>query len=260
MYLESPQNPRIRCYSQLKTKKGRTEQGLFIAEGLRLLEELVSSDIQIEAVLWNVATAELFEDLLLHDKLRGKLFELSPQAFSSVADTVTPQGVIAIAKIPDKLSPSHCTQAVLLDGLQDPGNVGTILRTCDAFGIRGVCCGTGTVDPYAPKVVRAAMGGLFRQSVQSADSEQFLAEWRLRHPHGKIVAASANAQTFCYDTDLTGAVLFIVGSEAHGVRSHLLQAATLTVSIPMQSETESLNASVAASILFYEAFRQQAKT
>jgi len=260
VYIESPQNSRIRSFSQLKTKKGRAEQGLFIVEGFRLIEEVLESDIEIEAVLWDVGTDELQSHIANHEKVRGHFLELSPDAFAAVADTVTPQGAIVIAKIPTPGKHPLAEQVVLLDGMQDPGNVGTILRTCDAFGIGGVCCGTGTVDPYSPKVVRASMGGLFRLNVQSADSERFVENWTKLHPGGQVIVSAAHGDTLCYETVLSGPYLLVIGSEAQGVRPSVSEHATTRVSIPMQGDAESLNAGVAGSILLYEAFRQKQKT
>lgn len=257
MYIESPQNVRVRAWSQLKNKKGRLRDGLFLVEGRRLVEELLKSPYPIEALLWNVATNEYAETWRSHPKLAGRIVELSPAAFAEVADTMTPQGIIAVASMPvasDEANPSG--RAVLLDGVQDPGNVGTLLRTCEAFEFLTVCCGTNTVDAYAPKVVRSAMGGMFRLDLRDMDSVAFIEAWREAYPDGRVVVAAAQAELDVYEVDLSGDVLVVIGSEAAGVSAAVRARSTMPVSIPMAPTTESLNAAVAGSVMLYEAYRQ----
>lgn len=258
MYIESPQNVRVRAWSQLKTKKGRLRDGLFLVEGRRLVDELLNSTYAIEALLWNVATDELPDAWRNHSKVAGSIIELSPAAFAAITDTTTPQGIIAISPIP-LLAASFASsaQAVLLDGIQDPGNVGTLMRTCEAFGFGTVCCGTHTVDAYAPKVVRSAMGGMFRLHLPMMDSVAFIEKWRSVHPTGQVVVATSHAESLCYETDLAGDILVVIGSEAFGPREEVVAAADLCISIPMEPATESLNAAVAGSVLLYEAYRQR---
>ncbi|WAH38341.1 TrmH family RNA methyltransferase [Alicyclobacillus dauci] len=258
MYIESPQNARVRAWSQLKSKKVRSRQGLFLVEGRRLVEELVGSAYELEALLWNVAADEPPSHLTEHPKFQGHVYELSPAAFALVSDTTTPQGLIAIAKLPETGSQagSISTHAVLLDGIQDPGNVGTLLRSCEAFGFHSVCCGTSTVDPFAPKVVRSAMGGMFRLDLWTEDSVQFIEDWRRNHPDGRVIVAAADADELCYSADMRRPTLVVIGSEAFGASDEVRELADLAVAIPMQADTESLNAAVAGSILLYEAYRQ----
>ncbi|MCF8567282.1 RNA methyltransferase [Alicyclobacillus tolerans] len=262
MYIESPQNPRIREWSKLKTKKGRQLNGAFLVEGIRLTDELLRSSLTVDALVWDVGTDELPQALLDAAANRGVPFiEVSPQAFAQLADTVTPQGVIAIAKLPDALMESNgaplLRYAVLLDGVQDPGNVGTLLRSADAFGISAVCAGSGTADPFSPKVVRASMGGLFRVQVQDSDSVKFVQSWKSLWPDGQVVVATADAATDCYRADLTKPTLLVIGGEAFGVSNEVAQLADIKVRIPMTGMADSLNAAVAGSVLLYETFRQR---
>lgn len=256
VYIESPQNARVRTWSQLKTKRGRYRQSLFLVEGYRLVEELLKSAYDVEAILWNVASDEPSLALQQHPKVKKNWFELSPTAFAQVADTITPQGLIAVAKMQSALDIVPSPYALLLDGMQDPGNVGTLLRTCEAFGFASVCCGTNTVDPFAPKVVRAAMGGMFRLQLTSSDSLDYIESWRAAHPTGQVMLATADAQQLCYASDMRRPTLMVIGSEAFGASEAVRSHADVTVAIPMQTDTESLNAAVAGSILLYEAFRQ----
>ncbi|SFU80091.1 TrmH family RNA methyltransferase [Alicyclobacillus macrosporangiidus] len=259
MYLESVRNPKVQLWSSLKTKKGRREHGLFLIEGKRLVAEALQAPLRLQALLWDVGTDELPADWLSLAEARGiPVFHLSPQAFAAVADTVTPQGVMAVAEIPQLAStPQAGALFLLLDGLQDPGNVGTLLRTAQAFGAAEVCCGTGTVDPFAPKVVRASMGGLFRVSVCAAESSAYIRQWRARFPDGQVVVASPQAETPCHAINLLGPSLILIGSEADGVSKDAAAFATVSVRIPMPGRAESLNAAVAGAVLLYEAARQR---
>jgi TrmH family RNA methyltransferase len=241
----------------LKSKKGRAKSGRFLVEGRLLVLELLRSAYEIEAVLWDVSSDEPSDDLRSHPKVASRLVELSPAAFAQVADTSTPQGVIAVARIPHQQTVAMTAPAVLLDGMQDPGNVGTLFRTCEAFGIQTVCCGTNTVDMFAPKVVRSTMGGMFRLSLHDRDSTEFIEAWRAAFPSGQVVAAAAQADDWCYTTEMSHDTLIVIGSEAKGIRPEVLPLVDKLVSIPMQGQAESLNAAVAGSILAYEWFRQQ---
>lgn len=259
VYLESPQNPKIHRWSQLKSKKGRLTEGAFLVEGVRLVDDLLRSSFEVEAVLWDVGTDNLPEDLTETAQLRGvPLIEVAPRAFAAVADTVTPQGVIAVAKLPQTgVEPSSVAFGLVLDNLRDPGNVGTLVRSADAFGVDLVLCGSGTVDPYSPKVVRASMGGTFRVHVESKATTVFLSAWRDAWPDGKVVLADAKGQVDCDQFDFRGPVLIVIGSEATGASAEAEALATDTLQIPMTGMADSLNAAIAGSVLLYEASRQR---
>lgn len=261
MYLDSAQNPRIKSWASLKTKKGRTAQGEFIVEGIRLVDELLHSSLVVKGVIWDVGTDELPDSLMDAALERGvPVFEVSPNAYKTISDTITPQGVLAIAELPRNAQsdgvefPSH---VLFLDGVQDPGNVGTLIRTADAFGIHGVCCGSGTADPYSPKVVRATMGGLFRTPVFAVDGPAYVEEWKTHWPDGQVILTSANADTVCYDADFQKPSLIVVGSEAFGVSQPLTELSSFAVQIPMGGKAESLNAAIAGAVILYEVSRQR---
>ncbi|MCL6516054.1 MAG: RNA methyltransferase [Alicyclobacillus sp.] len=232
---------------------------MFLIEGRRLVEEALQSDLSIAAFLWNTGGDEPPADVLDRVRARGiPVYELSVQAFGAVSDTVTPQGCIAVAKMPAPGdTPAARPLDLLLDGLQDPGNVGTLIRTAHALGATGVCCGTGTVDPYAPKVVRASMGGLFHLPVTVAESVDHIRRWKDLHPQGRVVVAMADAATACDELDLRCPLLMVIGSEASGVSAEVARLASDAVRIPMPGGAESLNAAVSGAILLYEAARQR---
>jgi TrmH family RNA methyltransferase len=261
LYLESPHNPRVKNWAALKTRKGRQQSGEFLAEGLRLVDELLRSSLEVTALLWDVAADELPDSLRDAANERGvPIYELSPNAFRSVSDTVTSQGVIAVAKLPGNSRkeaaelPSH---VLLLDGVQDPGNVGTLIRTADAFGIGAVCCGEGTADPYSPKVVRASMGGLFRLPVATVESSSYIRRWRERWPDGQVLVTAAGAPLACDEANLRNPALIVIGSEAHGVSEEVMALADQQIGIPMSGMAESLNAAIAGAVILYEVSRQR---
>lgn len=263
MYIESSQNPRVREWSKLKTKKGRELSQAFLVEGMRLTKEVLDSSLTVQHLLWDVSSDELPESLLEGARQRQvPVYELSPTAFREVSDTVTPQGVMAVVEIPEFVTApeqilDRATHTLLLDGLQDPGNVGTLLRTAEAFGLETVWTGSGTVDPYSPKVVRASMGGVFRLLVGRGDVQQIIVAWKERFTNGRVVLATADGALRCDQVDLTLPSLFLLGSEAFGVSDEAAKLADLRVRIPMTGLAESLNAAIAGSVLLYESLRQR---
>jgi len=254
-YIESTHNDRVRAWARLKTRRGRERAGLSLVEGERLVADLLKSSLRLEALLWNVASDEPPEALWRHPKADGRRFELSPQAFAAVADTETPQGLMAIAAVPQH-EPGYGPRVLVLDGVQDPGNVGTLVRSAEAFGFGEVVIGPGTADPYAPKVVRASMGGLFRVHAIACGVEHYLRVWRDRHPGGVVVATAADAVDRCDEAPMAGEVAVIIGNEARGVSDGARRLAHRCVAIPMAGEADSLNAAMAGTILLYEAYRQ----
>lgn len=257
MYIESVANDKVRQWSKLKTRKGRVDQGRFLVEGYRLVEELLASAFTVEAVLWDAGTDNLPESLEAQIQDKGaRLYELSSPAFAAVSDTVTPQGVLAVVHLP-KLEPAYPDLVVVLDGLQDPGNVGTLLRSADGFSVKELVCHKGTADPFSPKVVRASMGGLFRVTVLSTDAVEYIRNWSAKYPQGQVLYSAASAETACHEVDFPRPTLVVVGSEATGVSADLVENSHQGVRIPMAGATESLNAAMAGSILMYEMFRQR---
>ncbi|MCL6633126.1 MAG: RNA methyltransferase [Alicyclobacillus herbarius] len=256
MYIDSPANDRVRAWARLKTRRGRTQQRAFLAEGPRQLQEALAARVEILAVLWDVSRDELDTEVQRELARRSIPFvELSPQAFAAVSDTVTPQGVISVIRLPEPGAVKLPARCVMLDGIQDPGNVGTLLRTAEAFGLTHVCCAKGTADPFAPKVVRAAMGGLFRLTVIEQSALDFVRDWRAEWPDGQVLAAGADGSAECHRLDYRRPTLMVIGSEAHGVSEPVQQAADHEVRIPMPGGAESLNAAVAGAILLYEMTR-----
>ena len=189
-----------------------------------------------------------------------KSFCLSDKLFEQLAQTETTQGIMAIVEKPE-LSPDRFLDKgggnfIVLDRLQDPGNIGTILRTADAAGYELAIVMKGTADVFSPKAVRAATGSLFRMPVVFMDSVDELMEFT-RAAGKKLVATCFDTDRYYYDENLKGNIALIIGNEGSGISRELIECSDLKIKIPMHGNIESLNASVAAGILMYEAVRPQ---
>lgn len=239
----------------LKRRKGRERQGLFVAEGIRTVEELLDSAIQLRGVLFapSLAASARGGRILTTAAARGiGLLEVDDAAFASAAETDSPQGVLAIAQIPghslDDIFADEPLRLVVLDGVQDPGNVGTILRTSAAFGVSAVVALPGTVDLWNAKVVRSAMGASFRlptvastiATLTSFLHQRGIALWAA-DAHGAPLGSLRPPE----------ALAVAVGNEGGGLSPSLLEHADSLVAIPIAADVESLNVAVATGILLH---------
>ena len=241
-----------RC-EQLTMRKYRDRSGLYLIEGENLLDEAIRNHVRIETVL-------VREDCqkALPPEAADKAFLLDARLFDKLAQTVTSQGILAVVAKAEVRKEDFIglpgSNFIVLDRLQDPGNIGTILRTADAAGYRLAILMKGTADVYAPKVVRAATGSLFRMPVVSMASTEELVEFT-RAAGKKLTATCLDAQRCYYDEDLTHDIALVIGNEGSGVAPALIESSALRIKIPMQGNIESLNAAVAAGVLMYEAMR-----
>lgn len=203
-----------------------------------------------------------------------EIIAVSQNVLNEISDTTTPQGILAVVKMKkysledivpeendnlcDNIKENPCRHYVILDGIQDPGNMGTIIRTADAAGFNGVIVSKGCVDLYNPKVLRSTMGSVFHIPVYFSDD---LAETldKLKSRAVKIYASHLNATKNYYEVDMTRNAAIIIGSEANGISDISVEMADELIKIPMPGKAESLNASVAAGLLMYETIRQRAK-
>ena len=247
-----------RLLRTLRQRRARDDEGLFLAEGVRTVEDLVASTLAVRFV---VAASTLGDTprgrALVHAvEARGiPVHEVEERVFRDWADTETPQGMLAVAEIPraglDAL-PLAADPAVLLvlDAVQDPGNFGTLVRTAEALGAAGVVSLPGTVDPWNPKSVRAAMGSSFRLPVVESDWDA-LEPW-LRGHGVATVASAVGAPPL---ESLPRRAALILGNEGAGVSSDTLRRADLTLGIPLRGRAESLNVAAAGAILLHELLR-----
>lgn len=259
--IASASNPLLKDVRRAIARGSLTEQGWCVAETFHLLEEALRSDCEVKVVL---SAASVWSAVEKHvGKLaRMKVVVMADALMQSLSGIETGQGVMALVEPPvwklEQLFRS-CPLVVVLDGLQDPGNAGAIVRTAEAFGASGVLFLKGTVSPYNPKTLRASAGSLFRipylHGVDGALARAVLQQNRVELYAGVPRRAGGLARSLA-DLDLTGRCGLIIGNEAHGV-SEDLRSAAADVSIPTVG-VESLNAAVAAGILLYEARRQRA--
>ncbi|HEY3364708.1 MAG TPA: RNA methyltransferase [Symbiobacteriaceae bacterium] len=257
--LLSPKNPLVQQARLLaRDRKVRDESGLAVLEGVRLAEEALRAGLALAYALYTPELAGRDRGAALIQGLRAAgvpLHAVSTETLDRAADTRTPQGILAVFRIPRRSqSEIGSGLVVLLDGVQDPGNVGTVIRTLEALGGAGVLVGGGA-DPYSPKVVRGAMGSLFRLPVVTGETEPLLRE--LKAGGRRVYVADAGGELRPWTADLAGDVAVVIGNEGAGPSSAARWLADGVISIPMPGDVESLNAGVAASLLIYEALRQK---
>ncbi|WP_336743278.1 TrmH family RNA methyltransferase [Paenibacillus sp. y28] len=265
--ITSVQNPRVKTWSQLLDRKGREKQGRFIIEGTHLVVEALRSAADIETILVSpfARGAEELQQAwhLWQEEHPGhslEWVEVSDEILVKCSDAQTPQPVLAILRKPDQAADAlfelgDAPLVVVVDGVQDPGNLGTIIRSCDAAGADAVVLGRGTVDLYNPKTVRSTMGSLFHLPIVQADLIPLLTEARSRGI--RIVSTSLQAQQTCYETDWREGAWIVVGHEANGVSAGVTELVDTSVIIPMRGQAESLNVAMAATIMLFEATRQR---
>ena len=246
-HITSLKNPRVLQWKSLKDRKGRRETGCFLVEGRKMVEEALRSGFRAEAVL-------LAEGFVPDFALPGDVpqYAMPEHVFAAVCDTKTPQGIAAVVRMQD--SPVTGQRLVALDGVQDPGNVGTILRTADAAGFDGVLLSSQCADVYSPKVLRATMGSIFRMGLRV--TEQLPQELAALSADGYSVISSQLDGTPFYEREPVGErFVLVIGSEGNGVTDEVKAVATHRVKLPMRGGAESLNAAVAAGIIMYELTR-----
>jgi TrmH family RNA methyltransferase len=240
----------------LKRRKSRERHSLFVAEGVRAVDELLASDLRVRGVLTAPQLdgaqrgAELRERISMSTVETTQVTELE---FRSAAETESPQGVLAIAEIPshslEQLSGRETLRIIVLDGVQDPGNVGTIVRTAAALGTDALMTLPGTVDPWNAKVVRSAMGALFHHPLIHSTVDDLSAF--MSREGGEIWGADAHGEPVESITAPKRLAL-VVGNEGAGLSSSMRERVTRLVSLPISSGVESLNVAVAAGILLYQ--------
>lgn len=253
--LTSPTNPKIKLVRSLAQAKGRKAAGLFLVEGPKLLAEALAYGRQPRMTFATASWWQAHGDASPFAGLAGERYEVPESVMAAMATTDTPTPVLAALPLPeaDRFRPGPASLVVIAHQLQDPGNLGTIIRSADAAGADAVIVTDQTVDPFSPKVVRATMGGLFHLPVVRMPLPRFAAEF----PQVPIFAMTLSGATSIYALDLTGPVAFLVGNEGAGLAVEDEALAAHRLKIPIPGRAESLNAAMAATICLYEAVRQR---
>jgi TrmH family RNA methyltransferase len=251
----SRQNERIREAKRLVQKKYRDQTGRFLVEGVRLVEEALEASLAEQLFFTERLLNSDRGKALIHRAHRQGLevFSCSEAVLDELTDTVHAQGVAAIARKPSWPAPAEGL-LVIADEIQDPGNMGTLLRTAVAVGVQGLLAVKGSVDLYSPKVVRASMGAVFQLPHWMAERRDIL---DLLQSRGISIAVTQleDAENF-WDVAYPPSVAVVIGNEARGVHPSFRERAAFAVRIPLVGKVESLNASVAAGVLLYEILRQ----
>lgn len=257
--ITSASNGRIKYIDNLMNKaKFRRSEGKFVAEGIKMFMEAPRGDV-LEVYIKEGAYDSF--DTQTKKKLERIGYEvLSEPVFKKVTDTVTPQGILSVIKIressiEDVLSDENPI-IVVLENIQDPGNIGTIIRSAEGAGVNGLLLSRDCVDIYNPKVIRSTMGSIFRMKFAYVDIDSVFDSFMSKNIETYALALDKNAKA--YDKyDYKKPVAFFVGNEGNGLKESTVKKCDNTAYIPMCGEVESLNASVAASLMMYEIFRQR---
>jgi TrmH family RNA methyltransferase len=247
--------PEVRKYLPLKQEKGRYRASRFLIEGVKNITDVINISPQ---VIYAVLAAEGFDDADLAELLRKHRIRVQvvhPRDLAALSDTEAPQGIIAVANFA-ALKPdwNAARYVILLDGIQDPGNVGAILRTSAAFGMDAVVLGKGTCDAYNPKVVRSSAACLLRLPLESGEDLGAKIHF-LRTKGFSVVATSPHAKLTLEQAKLRRKVALLFGNEGAGVGENLLDQADARVRIPMRGKVESLNVAVSHGLLTHELLR-----
>jgi TrmH family RNA methyltransferase len=263
--ITSVHNPLVKRLHQLLDRKGREEQGSFLVEGVHLVEEALRSDAEVVTVVYDSERGldPVCEQALHRRDSSVQVIAAAPAVLAKLSETKSPQGIVAEVKKPRRNWQDWLSSAgegafllLMLDEIQDPGNLGTILRTAEAAGVDAVIMGKGSVDLFNGKVVRATMGALFRLPVFSQQLVE--AAETLKRLGARILVSSVNEGSLAYDeADYSGKVAIVIGNEGRGVSSEMIKKADSLVHIPLYGRAESLNAAVAAGVLVYEAKRKR---
>ena len=251
--ITSKTNELIKHVKSLHQKKFRDEYKEYFVEGVKLINEAISENKEIRKIL---ICDELLREEFSIPSEDSVVEYVAKNVFEYVSDTQSPQGILAVIKM-GEFKGEVCENTVFaLDDLQDPGNLGTILRSLDSAGINTLLLSKDTVDLYNPKVIRSTMGAIFRVKVlDNLDLKEELL--KLKKAGYKVVITSLDTNEMHYNLNFSDRLVIVIGNEAKGVKKEIQDLADIKVKIPMLGRTESLNASVAASVIAYEKVRQE---
>ncbi|MCB2293795.1 RNA methyltransferase [Clostridium algoriphilum] len=256
-HIQSKDNLLIKDIKKLKEKKYRISSNMFLIEGFRFVEEALNSDFEVVNIFLSASREEKYENSCMKDKLQTntKVYSVSDSIFKGICYTDNPQGILAVVRNKSVEIKYDHGFYMLADKIQDPGNMGTIIRTAHAAGALGVIITKGTVDIYNDKTLRSTMGSIFNIPV-IYDKDLLLVQ-QLRSDGFKLITSSLDTDKNFYDIDLKQKVIISVGNEGNGISAEVYNICDIKIKIPMPGGAESLNAAVAASIMMYEVVRQK---
>lgn len=260
--ITSKSNEKVKFIKSLNEKKFRQKDNCFYLEGIKVVEEVLISDRAID-IKFIALSSEILKQVNGGIEFLNKLknitnitvYDLKKEVFESVVDTKTPQGVLVVLKIQEyslekvlEENINSNNNILLLDKIQDAGNIGTIIRTADAFGVNTILCMEGTVDVYSPKVIRSTMGSILREKIVYIKNEELDI---LKNSNYAIVGTSLNTDEYIDNFDFSRKAIFVLGNEANGMSKDVENVCTKLVKIKMNGNAESLNVGIAAGIILY---------
>ena len=259
--ITSVANPRVKQVVQWQTKaKERKKDNIFLAEGIKMYEEAPEESVR-EVYVIEETLKKMQQDPTLKVKLEKTGYEtVSPEVFQKMSDTQTPQGILTVLKRPEyqliELLKVKKPLFVILEDLQDPGNLGTIVRTGEGAGVTAVIMSRNTVDIFNPKTIRATMGSIYRVPfVYVEDIKDTIIS--LHNANVKTYAAHLKGDNYYDSFSFQEGTAFLIGNEGNGLKKETADMASAYLKIPMEGQVESLNAAIATALLMYEAHRQR---
>lgn len=259
--ISSKDNEFIKHVKKLKDKKYREQSNEYVIEGIKLVEEAINEKAKIKQIVIceECTKTQEISKKLMYEIASFDCIYVTENVFNNITEVKNPQGILAVIERKNSENEINYNEDIIvaLDGIQDPGNLGTILRTVDSIGLKQILVSKETADVYNPKVVRSTMGAIFRVKViECEDLEKTLKEIK-KHKY-EIVVTSLQTNESIYDIEYNKKVI-VIGNEANGVSKEIQEMADKKVKIPMLGKTESLNASVATGVVLYEYVRQKIK-
>lgn len=259
MVITSKDNETVKDIRKLKEKKYRDINNEYIIEGIKLIKEAIQEKAKIKTIVVcdDCKTTGLIPNDILYEIAKYNCLYVNEKVFNLMTDVSNPQGILAVIEKKSNESEIDYKEdlIVILDNIQDPGNLGTILRTLDSIGLKQIILSKESADGYNPKVVRSTMGAIFRVNIIESDNLEKTIKELKKHKFNVYATSLENSKSI-YDVDYTKSAI-IIGNEANGVSKNLLEIADERIKIPMLGKTESLNASVATGIVLYEAMRKK---
>ena len=257
--ISSKENELIKHIKKLKDKKERDISNEYVIEGIKLIQEAIQENVNIKQIIVcdDCDKTESMPKDLMYEIAKYDCIYVTKKIFKYISEVQEPQGILAVIEKNNLDREIDYSQDIIvaLDDVQDPGNLGTILRTVDSIGLTQILVSKGTADSYNPKVVRSTMGAIFRiKIIECEDLEKTLKE--IKKHKFKVVVTSLQTENSIYEINYNKKVI-VIGNEAKGVEKNIQDLADEKIKIPMLGKTESLNASVATGIVLYEYVRQK---
>ena len=252
--ITSAGNPQIKLAARLRRRRQRQAHSLCTLEGTRLVQDALSMGAAFHTCFITAAAADAQPALVAQLQRACPLYLVPPAILDKISETVSPQSIVAVVPMPELPLPPAAALSLILDGVQDPGNAGALLRTAAAAGVDQVLFAPGCVDPFNGKVLRAAMGAHFRVPIRILETWE--AVWAALPTGQPLYLASAEGSAPYDEVDWSEPSTLALGSEAHGASSQMRERAE-TVAVPMAAATESLNVAAAGAVILFEAARQR---